>query len=236
MFRNKIVIAAMITFSGFAWAGPPKPFVVMDYSDTYSKDTFPRDSAWYGLYCTASNCEIRNAKVRITSSTAKNILDENEPIDVLHVHDSPIALFSGFPLKIGKVTTWFKADNPIVESEHYSKLKKLGHWQMPWGTTPLTISWVKLPEYGGFRYHISDGTTNQFLFRTDIEGHYGGETAPFIHWIGDLDGDGKIDLLLSLPDDNCGFDYRLYLSSLAGKGEFIHKAAKLSGRFAVCGC
>jgi len=57
-----------------------------------------------------------------------------------------------------------------------------------------------------------------------------------IEWIGDLDGDGKMDILLSLPDDNCGYDERLYLSSQAGQGEIVHKAAQLSGREAACGC
>lgn len=124
----------------------------------------------------------------------------------------------------------------MYESSHYQKLQKLGRWQMPWGKLPLTLFWVKLPESGGFRYHLSDGKVKQFLFATEIEGHYGGETTPFVHWVGDLDGDGMIDFLLSIPDDNCGFDDRLYLSSKAGEGKLIRKAAQTFGRQPACGC
>lgn len=139
-------------------------------------------------------------------------------------------------IKPGKVTTWFVATKPMYESAHYEKLQKAGRWEMPWGKTPLTISWVRLPEYGGYRYHLTDGKRKQFLFRTELEGHYGGANTPFVLWVGDLDSDGKIDLILSLPDDNCGFDERLYLSSLAGEGAIVRKAAQLSGGEAACGC
>jgi hypothetical protein len=123
--------------------------------------------------------------------------------------------------------------NDFIE---FPKFTQTGRWNMPWGTAPLTLSRVKLPQNGGFRYHMTNGTNQQFMFRTEFESHYGGDTSPLIHWVGDIDGDGKIDLLLSLPDDNCGFDYRLYLSSVAMKGTLLGKAAQLSGRQAACGC
>ena len=53
---------------------------------------------------------------------------------------------------------------------------------------------------------------------------------------GDLDGDGRADLLLSLPDDDCGFDDRLYLSSMAGPGQLVGLAARFAGRHPACGC
>ena len=84
--------------------------------------------------------------------------------------------------------------------------------------------------------HLSDGKTKQFLFATSLQSHYGGGTTPYVHWVGDLDRDGKADFLLDLPDDNCGYDDRLYLSSLATGTAFVAKAAQLSGREAACGC
>lgn len=235
--RNQLLLGTMLgTWFGSVYAEPPKPIVVIESAKTYAEGTLPRQGTWLGLYCKGSDCEIRDATVKIGSSAATNVLDEDEAIDVLDVTDGPFALFHGVPLKPGKVVTWFKPENTRYESRHYSQLRKLGRWQMPWGTTPSVISWVKLPEYGGFRYHISDGKAKQFMFATSWEGHYGGDTTPFIHWVGDLDGDGKIDLLLSLPDDNCGYDERLYLSSPATGQEFVRKAAQLSGREAACGC
>lgn len=201
----------------------------------YDKGTFPRDKNWQGLYCKMLDCEIIDVKVAVTTSSAKNVLDEDEYFDVLSVNGEPLALFPLASFKLGKVTTWYRATDSSYESGQYLKLKKLGKWQMPWGAQPLTISWVKTPE-GLMRYHISDGVTKQFMFMLDSEGHYGGDTIPVILWGGDLDGDGKIDILLSIPDDNCGFDERLYLSSNAGNGKLLYKAAQLTGREAACGC
>lgn len=192
--------------------------------------------SWYGLYCESMDCELREVTVRITSSSAKNVLDQDEPLDVIDVDGKPMALFHGMTFEPGKVTTWYKSPDSPFTSRQYTSLQKLGRWTMPWSSTPLSISWVKLPDHGGFRYFVSDGSTKQFLFRTASEGHYGGDTTPIVEWVGDVDRDGKLDMLLELPDDNCGFDERLYLSSQADDGELLHKAAQLSGHEVACGC
>lgn len=236
MFRLILICAAAIAYSGVAIGENLRPIVVIENGNMFARGTFPRKGPWHGLYCSEAGCEIREAPVRITSAKAGNASGEEEPIDVLSTSDQPVALFYNIPIKPGKVTTWFVATKPMYKSAHYSELQKLGRWKMPWGSKPLTISRVKLPEYGGFRYHIGDGTQKQFMFRTELESHYGGDTTPFIKWVGDLDGDGMIDLLLSLPDDSCGFDERLYLSSQAGNGMLLRKAAQLSGERPVCGC
>lgn len=221
---------------GTVQAAPPKPLVVIESTKSYARGTLPCEGAWLGLYCNGSDCEIREAAVKVTSSTAKPITGMDEAIDALHVTDTPLALFHGTVLKPGKVDTWFKAEKSVYDSRAYTQLQRLGRWQIPGGATPLTISWVKLPGGEGFRYHIGDGKERQFLFATSTEGHYGGSLTPIVYWAGDLDGDGKADLLLLIPYDNCGYDERLYLSSLATGKEFIRKAAQLSGTEAACGC
>jgi hypothetical protein len=236
MRRPLFWIAIFGSWLSSVCAEPLKPLVAIEFPKSYAEGTLPHQGFWLGLYCNESDCEIRNAAVKVTSSSAKNVLDEDEAIDILDIDDRPFALFYGTTLKPGKVVTWFKAGNSPYGTRSFTQLQRLGRWQMPWGITPLTISWVKLPEYGGFRYHLGDGKAKQFLFATSLESHYGGDTTPFVRWVGDLDGDGKIDLLLTLPDDNCGYDERLYLSSLATGQEFIRKAAQLSGREAACGC
>lgn len=216
-------------------AGSALPRMVIEQSRQYGQGTFPRHANWLGLYCDDQACELKPALVHITSSSAKNVLDEDEELDVLTINDAPLALLPNTSLKAGKVLTWYQAKANPSEALQWQKLKKLGKWAMPWGAQPLTLSWVQTPD-GWKRYHVSDGQTKQFLFSTELESHYGGDTTPIIHWVGDLDGDGKADLLLSIPDDNCGFDERLYLSSQAGEGKFLRKAAQLTGREAACGC
>lgn len=211
------------------------PLLVVDRYRQYGEGTFPRGANWQGLYCEGLECEVKSTRVGVTTSSAKNVLDEDESLDVLSVKGEPIALFPDAQLKAGKVVSWYVAKEPLFELPQILKLNRLGKWDMPWGARPLTISWIKTPE-GWKRYHVSDGITKQFLFRTELEGHYGGDTTPFVLWVGDLDGDRKADVLLSLPDDNCGFDERLYLSSNVGDGKLLRKAAQLSGGEAACGC
>jgi len=213
------------------------PIVVMNLGgNPFAQGTFPRGGAWTGLYCTALACELRDADVEIGDGSAKNVLEEDEALDIVKVSGEPVALFQDLGLKPGKVTTWYRLPDDVFTSRQYTALKKLGQWSMPWGTEPLTPSWARLPEHAGMRYRLSSASAKQFLFSLDEEGHYGSDTTPVIEWIGDLDGDGKLDILMTLPDDNCGFDERLYLSSEAVKGELVHKAAQLAGWAAACGC
>ncbi len=228
-----------LTFAGYAVAAPAQqggPLVVIGHAPQLARGTLPRDGAWSGLYCVAQDCELRPATVSITESSARNALDEDEALDVLGVEGDPLALFHDVPLKPGKVATWYEASENPEGSRQYTSLKRLGRWQMPGGEQRLSLSWVKLPDEGGYRYFVGDGKQKQFLFETAVEGHYGGDKTPIVHWVGDLDGDGKTDFLLSLPDDNCGYDQRLYLSSQAVTGELVHRAALLSGSEAACGC
>ena len=211
------------------------PRLVIDTSRQYGQGTFPHAAKWQGLYCDKSGCTLKPATLRITSATARNVLEEDETLDVLATDGTPLAMFPDMALNAGKVVSWYWASRDGAESSPGPRLSKLGKWVMPWGTRPLTISWVKTPE-GYKRYHVSDGATKQFLFSIEAESHYGGDTTPIIQWVGDLDGDGMLDLLLSIPDDNCGFDERLYLSSGAEDGKLLRKAALLAGREAACGC
>jgi len=211
------------------------PVLVVDQTRQYGKGTFPRDATWLGLYCNELDCEIKSTQVRIKSSSAKNVLDEDEPLDVLTVKGKPFALFPDMSVNTGKVMSWYRAKEPVFDTPQTQKLSKFGKWAMPWSTRPITMFWVKTPE-GSKRYHVSDGKIKQFLFSTEPESHYGGDTTPIIHWVGDLDRDRKLDILVSIPDDNCGFDERLYLSSNSGDGKVFRKAAQLLGREAACGC
>ncbi len=59
-----------------------------------------------------------------------------------------------------------------------------------------------------------------------------GEDTPSLLWAGDLDRDGKIDLLLDVSNHYAGRHYVLYLSSEADAGELVKPVAELI----VSGC
>jgi hypothetical protein len=59
-----------------------------------------------------------------------------------------------------------------------------------------------------------------------------GDTNAYILWIGDLDNDGKIDLIVDASDHYNAGELRLYLSSTAPKGSLV----KLVARRRTTGC
>jgi hypothetical protein len=243
------LVVAMFAYPLVVSAIPNAPVVVITNNHEYERGSLPRKSDWLGLYCSKSDCEVRNANVSVIASqtSEENVLGEKENIDVLSIEDSPIALFLGVTLKAGPATTWFRSEIS-QESAHYQKLHLLNQWHMPYGSRPLTLL-KELKTVSGttpnghyqhkyYEYNLSDGVRKQLLFEDGLETNQGGEQpSPIVSWVGDLNGDGKIDLLISLPGEgSCGFDERLYLSSAGGDGVFVIKAAHFSGQIPVCGC
>ena len=53
------------------------------------------------------------------------------------------------------------------------------------------------------------------------------EIIPTLDWAGDIDGDGKPDLLVNLTGRHILSDMRLYLSKGAGKGKLVNEAASM---------
>jgi hypothetical protein len=233
-------LLSLLICSGTALATPqdratPMPLLVMDAHHNFAKGMFARDGTWQGLYCNALDCEIKSAQVTTSTAVKKDVSGEPVSVDALAVSGKPVALFPGGAFTTGKVDTWYREITSTPDATQIQKLRKLGKWQMPWGARPLAIFWVKTPE-GLMRYHVSDGVTKQFLFSLQAEDHYGNDTTPAIHWVGDLDGDGKLDLLLSFSDESCRIDERLYLSSHTGDGKLLRKAAQLHFVEVACGC
>lgn len=212
-----------------------KPMLVIDSARQFDTNKFPRKAKWLGLYCKNLECEIKSTKVIVTTASTTHIDDAIVHYDSVSTKGEPVAIFSNSQLSAGKVDAWYVPKEPSFDSAQVRILLKTGKWVLPWGKRPLTLSWVVTPD-GWKRYHVSDGNTKQFLLSTSVGSHYGSDNTPIIQWAGDLDGDGRLDILLSIPDDNCGYDERLYLSSNAGDGALLRKSLQLTGSQVACGC
>jgi hypothetical protein len=75
------------------------------------------------------------------------------------------------------------------------------------------------------------------FFGFGIDGPISLKPGDYVHWIGDLDHDGKPDFVVDFSYDGFGRDFALFLSSLAQPGEIVG----LAGRFSyfpidVAGC
>lgn len=218
-------------------AGPAAgagPLVLTDPGADYARGSLPAGGGWLALECGSGGCVLRATGLQLSRQTVLHLDEFRVPLETPRVKGRPLALFHGLALSPGPVTRWHGGERDVERAA--TQLRRLGRWSVPGDGRALSLSWVRLPDQGGFRYHLGNGMTRQFLFATAFEGHYGGDTTPRVLWAGDLDGDGRADLLISLPDDNCGFDNRLYLSSAAGPGQLVGLAGHFAGRHPACGC
>jgi hypothetical protein len=263
MLPRCLTSVAIAFYAGHVAAEPPAPVVVVNHNHSrqaasvkgpgflsFPQGTMPQTGTWLGLYCDKAGCELREAAVTVMSGTIANCSSADEFAETVYASGNPVAVFNGVKLPLGKVATALLARKEPLASPHFLKLRRLGQWQAQLNGRKLGISWFRMvppksPDEYMYRYHVSDGTAKQFIFSTSGSRHkdVGGIVAPFVHWAGDLDRDGKIDLLVEIPyrlDDSaearCQVTYRLYLSSLARDGEILHKAAQVVGPQPACGC
>lgn len=199
----------------------------------YGRGSLPRNATWLGLYCESRGCVLRPVAVVFEDAVAYGIEETAEPVERLRVDGEPVAILADTGLQPGAVDTAYTLAWPGAAAP----IKEAGRWTIASATRAVTLSWTPAEDGQTFHHVISDGRRSQALFALPAEGHYGGDTSlPQIVWAGDLDRDGRIDLLLSLPDDNCGYDQRLYLSSQARADELLRLSAQLAGRLPACGC
>lgn len=223
-----------IAYLNVADAAPAStPIVAVGAGDTYARGTLPRTGPWLGLFCESADCELRTIRVSVAASEHENALGEFEETEELAALDKPIAIFHGTQLKAGPVTTWRGVE---PSGRAFGGTSVIGRWNVPDHHKPFELSWSEQANGEGYRYYLSHGAKKQMLVETALETHDGEDISPIIHWVGDMDGDGKLDMLISVSGESCTYDFRLYLSSQAGKGELVGKAAQLSGDAPACGC
>jgi hypothetical protein len=97
--------------------------------------------------------------------------------------------------------------------------------------------WFRLSAYGlaepgliyNYRLVLSSGETDQRVAQLNVVSMDG---PPTVVWAGDLDRDGRLDLLADLTTDYVGHEYVLYVSSLASAGNLVAEGTRLG----VPGC
>lgn len=259
MLRH-VSLIALVLVSGVAAAETAPPVALVNhnlkqrlagsaspYFRNFAQDAIPRSGTWLGLYCRKGGCELKEANVTVMSGTVPGCNDQEAYAETVHASGNPLAVFNGLDLPVGKAPTLIVATREAQDSPHYKRLRKAGHWQVQMKGGLLGISWIRMqlpksPDKYQYRYHLGNGVAKQFVYSSvGTKAENGGAVTPFVHWAGDLDGDGKVDLLMEIPAgsseaDACESGYRLYLSSRAGSGEVLHKVSQIAGRKPGCGC
>lgn len=218
----------------FVCAQEQTAIVLLNSGREYLPDTFlDRSKEWLGLYCQEKTCELKKieAIIKRSKSQSEGVLG-NEDVDLLKFKQYPLAALQNINnLYEGFVSTHYLNTNntPIP-------FDKKGYWPLPWKGQSLFIVKRLSTRSQNFRYYLQNNQQKQWLFDTDLRGHYDGKISPIMTWVGDLDGDNLVDFIIDLGDMDCSFGSILFLSSMAKTNDFVFRAAEFTGTQPACGC
>jgi hypothetical protein len=192
---------------------------------------------WLGLYVTR-----RGAFLAESTLTVRRVIDpvidedERKPtgksVNVDRSEKPVFLVKNAVMLKQGQATTVYHGG---LEKAHSFGSKSPVTLKLGGQTYQLKVVSPKrlLPEAEGLlpadaKLTLTSGSSTQTLYSLNDKSESAGW---YLLWAGDLDGDGKLDLYLSL--DGYNFEERwLFLSSQAGPGQLVKGVAK----FHLTGC
>jgi hypothetical protein len=210
-----------------------------DLADGWEYQLFPKDVTYYGIYidervknkCTATRITGKDTLVNIPGKalTPMIIPDQQNP---------PEFIITNLPLKDGQWLMGKSFPNRMLFPGE--SIPFMGSWLYATGVPQTNVHvpdpFTAINDYKLIlRQPSRDGRSIQeeTLFTMTLAGngaYY--EGGIHIRWIGDLDQDGKIDILLTYATDYKCFDVILFLSSKAEGNRLLSEAA----RHRTCRC
>lgn len=194
---------------------------------------------WWGLFRTDAGHELRQVEVSVENvhdPIADN--DESEQtgkkVSVKGAETEPLFLVKGPAFRTKRsVPTCFEGQIALEPTRWGGYLECSFGWERP--TVRFTPQGEAV-EDGWKDYEIAiwtskdgeDGNWLPFVQRESASG----ETIPTLHWAGDIDGDGKMDLLMDMTDHYNVRDMTLFLSTEAGADQ----PPKPCAAFRTVGC
>lgn len=175
---------------------------------------FAADSGeWLGLYMDGDAFALRRAELSWSSERSDDYTIHTLSTDPAQ----PIFLLSSVPgLSVGAVETVTRWTVTLGASEPEQEFV-LGETRY---VVRLTAS--DAMQCDGI-ITLSDGETTQELFAMGEQPC--GEPHFSVHWTGDLDGDGRLDLVATFSPKYSVYPRRLFLSSAAAPGDLVTEAA-----------
>jgi hypothetical protein len=181
---------------------------------------------WLGLFKVKDGYFLRNTKIKI-KKVNDSIGDENweetgKSVSVTGKEQATFLLKNAEFLSPGKVRTVFHAET----DENYVSLEN---------------GFKEYYYFNGIKYTLrveGESNTSKLILETEDSRQVlfyvssMGDATWDLLWIGDLDGDGKLDLYANLPTFYNFAQHRLFLSSQAKNGELVKQVAM----FHMTGC
>lgn len=207
--------------------------IIRNSSIDLTAEAAPKAKRWVGLVCAPHGCELR--PVRLTKTTPKNGTGVRFSYVPPAKHkiakrEYTIALLGGLHEGQSKteVPTWF-----TLRSLRRTEDAASGSLGVTINT-PTTGEYCLVPRWNQtermLNLYLETQTQRQLLGHIALESVNAGlKPRDILVWAGDIDNDGKLDLITRVTPDNTISGLHLWLSSRASNGEFVGIGASLDG-------
>lgn len=175
----------------------------------------PDGERWLGLYADGDSSWVRPVEV----DWKRSELDGNRRHLYVVRPAGVVVLMVGVPnVRIGRARTVLRHTESMHTDQESVDLR-MGSTAYSLGVTAGD------PRACDGTVTLSDGERSQVLFTPEMDPFDCDEPHFDVHWAGDLDGDGRLDLLATFSVKYSNHPRRLYLSSTAAPGDLVGRAA-----------
>ncbi|WP_034298773.1 hypothetical protein [Herbaspirillum sp. RV1423] len=248
-FLSKIVFVIVAICAGQVSARPTLAYATRDgleFADRYKNLAAP-PGKYFALVCAAKKCKLRLA--RLSNQAAKvDMYDYDEQQDG-YVQRADInralAFVRGIPgLKEGPVKTWYfqpfryrddGQNQPVFTPPRWSRTINVNGTNLHISGHRVEKAIRKCPACepeSGVIWKMAMGTIERTLISLPDDYVQGPEVQfdvnQFLVWVGDIDSDGKPDLLLQSQSRSGGVYLQLFLSTTLQAGKPWKPSAKFS--------
>jgi len=211
------VAACALTSSGLAWRAQQHAIHLLKAQEYYGHPSLgPGGGSWFGLYKADDGWVLSATRVSIDTSKPTST------VVAVDRSENPLFLFQGRPtFAEGSVDVAFVGASFVYPGQPRD-LTLAGELYVlrAAGTRRGRQGDITFAEY---KLELAHAGRTQVLFRAPLVE----EEGPNLVLTGDLDRDGRLDLVLDLRRSYVGNRYTLFLSSLAPKDSLVIKAAEL---------
>jgi len=220
-----LILAFFLVGLGPANSQAPPPYALLETGSFHGDEVSlkqPRD--WVGIFCKQGACEARPMMIH-TARVHDEVVDEDSKANTgtsvtVSAPEQPLFLVRGVNATPRKIPAWFVGEEGLDAGDSF-------HGGFPSAGYALQVEGKKTedePLPKGSRLVFSHGSESQELFSLPKGGN---DSYITVLWVGDLDGDGKPDLLVVTSWHYNVSHKVLWLSSLAKPGQLVGLAAIL---------
>lgn len=200
---------------------------------TYHGNEVITDSGpgWFGLFRVDSTCELLPVAVTVRQAYDPIIGDSTGKRVDIDRPGEPLIVVTGIErLEAGPVPTSFAGDQFVNLGQEIDFAEKGGY---PYSLSAVGEARLRNGSgemlYYNYSLVLRHADTRQTIIEYPVLALDG---LPTLMWAGDLDRDGRLDLIMNLTNHYNVHLYALFLSSEAGPGELVRKVAE----FRSVGC